>query len=409
MLKLNFIPIGATLVVFASVATALRFGNLPFGVSEIAVALLFLWSLRYKQALHYLTHPISVFWAGFIVIAALAAWVSPVKGGGGLHTAAAYVYAACFSLMAIACASQASPSDFNRFIRYLVVVPIVLLIVPYLCYVTQSHELADTLGIVTYFPQRLSGWSINPNQLAMFLLPLPILWVAVNHNTQWQGIHLLGNLLFLWVVFLFGVNVRSDALLIAWCVGLVVLTLATALWQKPFNRKMFATLIAAFVLVFAPFKLMPDGPTKEYLFGYGQSDSLLGVGFDKNKGGVRKALRENATSVWLQSPVIGHGPGAYSYLDNPEVKQEAHNLALDILTQAGLAGALLFGAMYLWLVVKAYQARDPYSFTVLTILMIFSGAHFMLRQPSFSLYMIICAIAVRNGSFTPAREKSQTI
>ncbi|MBN2991567.1 O-antigen ligase family protein [Pseudomonas cedrina subsp. fulgida] len=408
MLKLNFIPIGAALVVFGSVATALRFGDLPFGVSEVAVALLFLWSLRYHQALHHLTHPIILFWIGFIAITAVAALVSPMKGGGSMHTAVAYLYAACFSLMALACASQATSLSFKCFIKYLVVVPIVLLTLPFVLYVTKSRELAEMLG-VNYFPARLSGWSINPNQLAMFLLPLPILWVAVNHDAQWKGLRLLGNLLLLWVIFLLGINVRSDALLIAWCVGLLALTLAAARWQRPFNWKMFATLIAAFVLVIAPFKLMPDDPAKEYLFSNAQSDSPLGVGFDKNKTGVRKTLRDNAIEAWSQSPFIGNGPGAYSYLDNPEVKQEAHNLALDILTQAGIAGAVLFGALYLWLIVNAYKARDPYSLVILTILMIFSGAHFMLRQPSFSLYMIICAIAVRNGSFTTAREKSQSI
>ena len=56
--KVNFLSIGAALIVFASVATVLRFGNLPIGIGELAVMLLFLWALRYRGALHYLKHPI---------------------------------------------------------------------------------------------------------------------------------------------------------------------------------------------------------------------------------------------------------------------------------------------------------------------------------------------------------------
>lgn len=409
MLKLNLISIGAALVVFASVATALRFSSLPLGVGEIAVALLFLWSLYYKQPLRYLTHPIMLFWIGFIAIAGLAAWFSPLKGGSSVHTAVAYVYAACCSLVALACIGQASQQDLNRFIKALIIVPIVLLVFPFFCFITQACGLAENLGVVTYSVPRLSGWSLNPNQLAMFLLPLPIWFMAINRDADWRGVRLLGNFLFLWVIFLFGISVRSDALLIAWCTGLLALALIAYFWQKPFQWKMFAALVIAFFLAFGTFKFMTDGPGHEYLSGPTQSDSTLGVGFDKNKGGVRKTLRDNAIVAWLESPIIGNGPGAHSHLDDPEVKQEAHNLALDILTQTGLVGALLFGALYLWLMIKAYRARDPYSLVVLIALMIFSGAHFMLRQPTFSLYMIICAIAVRNGCFTTSREKNQPI
>ncbi|MCY1185047.1 hypothetical protein D9M73_257940 [compost metagenome] len=70
-----------------------------------------------------------------------------------------------------------------------------------------------------------------------------------------------------------------------------------------------------------------------------------------------------------------------------------------MLTQVGIVGVLLFAALYLWLVVGAVRARDPYSITLLVILMVFSGAHFMLRQPVFTLYMVICAVVIRNRLF----------
>lgn len=437
MRKINYVSIGAALVVFASVATALRFGKLPLGIGELAGILLFLWALRYKHALRYLTHPIMLFWMGFIAIAGVAMLFSPLKGAGTVHTAAAYLYTACFSLMALACIEQASQEEFNGFIRALGVIPLALLAIPLLCFLTDFYELAELLGINTDFPSRLSAWSTNPNQLALFLLPIPIWLMAVYRDANWQGSRWLRNFLLLWAFFFLGICVRSDALLLAWCVGLPLLTIVASLWVKRTNWKLFATMLVAFVLAFGSFKYMIDGPGRENLikaetaivkavssvfsdtatglqraprtFAPGKSDSLLGVGFDENKGGVRKTLWIHATEAWLQSPIIGHGPGAFSYFDDPENKQEAHNLGFDMLTQAGIAGVLLIGALYLWLLVSAYRARDPYSLAVLIVLMIFSGAHFMLRQPVFSLYMIICALAVKNGSFTAVREKPQPI
>jgi hypothetical protein len=435
MRKVNYISISAALIVFASVATVLRFGNLPIGIGELAVILLFLWALRYRNALHQLTHPIMLFWIGFIAIAAIGALLSPIQGASSVHTAAAYVYTGCFSLMALACIEKTSSQEFASFIKALGVIPVVLLAIPFLCFLTDSNELAEFFRINTDYPSRLSAWSTNPNQLALLLLPIPIWLMAVYRDSNWQGLRWLRNFVLLWAFFVLGICVRSDALLLAWCIGLPLLTIVAALWVKRINWKMFATMLVAFVLAFGTFKVMIDGPGREQLlkaetvivnavssmfgesstekpkkaFAPGKSDSVIGVGFDENKGGVRKTLWIHAYEAWLQSPIIGHGPGAFSYLEDPSKKEEAHNLGFDMLTQVGIAGVLLFAALYLWLLFKAYQARDPYSLAVLIVLMLFSGAHFMLRQPVFSLYMIICALAVKNGSFTALREKPQSI
>jgi hypothetical protein len=439
MHKVNYISIGAALIVFASVATALRFGQLPLGIGELVVIPLFLWALRYRHALRYLTHPIMLFWVGFIAIAGVAALLSPLEGASAVHTAVAYVYTACFSLMALACIERASQQEFNSFIRALGLIPVVLLAIPFFCFLTDSHDLAELFGINTDYPSRLSAWSTNPNQLALFLLPIPIWLMAIYRDSNWHGARWLRNFLLLWAFFLIGLCVRSDALLLAWSIGLPLLTIMTPLWMKRINWKMFATMLVAFVLAFGSFKFVIDGPGREKLinaettivtalssmfapagseappqkiipaYAPGKSDSVLGVGFDQNKANVRETLWFHAYEAWLKSPIIGHGPGAFSYLEDPKKKEEAHNLGVDMLTQVGIAGVLLFAALYLWLLVKAYQARDPFSLVVLIVLMVFSAAHFMLRQPVFSLYMIICALAARNGSFTAMREKPQPI
>lgn len=435
MSKVNYVSVGAALIIFASVATALRFGNLPIGIGEIAIMLVFFWALRYRRALSYLKHPVMLFWMGFITIAGLAMLFGTVKGASATHTAAAYLYSASFSLMALACIEQSTKQQFDAFIKALTIIPGIMLIIPFLCFLTDATPLAEALGINTDFPSRLSAWSTNPNQLALLLLPIPFWLLAVYRDASWHGGRWLRNFILLWAFFFLGICVRSDALLLAWCAGLPILTGVAAAWTRPFNWKLFATALAAFVLAFGTFKVVIDGPGREQLvkaeasivgfvasmlgeappelgkrtFVPGKSDSVIGVGFDQNKSGVRKTLWIHAYEAWLQSPLIGHGPGAFSYLDDPTEKQEAHNLGFDMLTQVGIAGVLMFAALYLWLLFTAYQARDPYSLAVLVVLMLFSGAHFMLRQPVFSLYMIICALAVKHGIFTTMRDKPQSI
>ncbi|WMI98301.1 hypothetical protein RBU55_22480 [Pseudomonas chlororaphis subsp. aurantiaca] len=250
MRKLNYISIGAAITVFASVATALRFGNLPIGLGEFIVILLLLWALRYKHALRYITHPIMLFWICFIAIATAATLLSPLKGAATSHTTVAYIYVACFSLMALVCIEQASQQEFNSFIKALAVVPVVLLAIPFLCFLTDSYELAKFLGINTDYPSRLSAWSTNPNQLALLLLPIPIWLMAIHRDSNWHGAHWLCNFLLLWVFFFLGICVRSDALLLAWSVGLPLLAIATSLWVKRANWKMLATTLIAFALAF---------------------------------------------------------------------------------------------------------------------------------------------------------------
>lgn len=461
MHKKSVIPVVAALVAFLSVSTMLRFPGLPVGIGEVIVFLAAFWLLRRRGVLQNLKHPLMLFWGGFILTAVAGYFVGSVHGEGTIHTAIAYVYAAVFTLIVLTYVGDLNRTEFQRFIRAMGTIPVLLLFIPLLIFLVGSIWFSDLLEINTrFYPSRVAAWSTNPNQLALFLLPVPIWLAAISQNTRWQGWRFIKKFLFLWFFFFLGFCVRSDALLLAWCIGLPMLTIIASFWLKNVNWRFFATMIFAFVLAFGSFKFIFDGPG-QYVFevvraevserilsfkldvnntdsdlseprkpsilssldsaftfkhdvskdkaeriketpalpGFGKSDSVVGVGLDPNKAGVRKTLWIHALEVWKLSPIVGHGPGAFSYLDSPNERQEAHNLLLDMLTQVGVVGVLLFAALYLWLMVGAIRARDPYSITLLVILMVFSGAHFMLRQPVFTLYMVICAVVIRNRLF----------
>lgn len=456
MHKSSVVPVIAALVAFLSVSTMLRFPGLPVGIGEVIVVLAACVFIRRGNFLQNLKHPLMLFWFAFIATAVVGYLVRKVQGEGTIHTSIAYIYAAGFTLIVLAYVGDLDKLGFQRFIRAMGTIPVLLLVIPLFIFLIGSVWLSDMLEInTTFYPSRVAAWSTNPNQLALFLLPVPIWLAAIYQNTQWQGLRLFKKFFFLWFFFFLGFCVRSDALLLAWCIGLPLLTGMAWWWLGRMNWKFFATMLAAFVLAFGSFKFFFDGPGQQLFQAmradmverlashepektddgkdgkrsalyailerakalapqtagdaehplkpgqptFGRSDSALGIGMDPNKAGVRKTLWIHALEVWKLSPIVGHGPGAFSYLDSPEQRQEAHNLLLDMLTQVGIVGVLLFAALYLWLMAGAIKARDPYSITLLVILMVFSGAHFMLRQPVFTLYMVMCAVIIRNRLF----------
>ncbi|WP_338585945.1 O-antigen ligase family protein [Pseudomonas sp. MAG733B] len=447
MNKKSVIPVLAALVAFLSVSTMLRFPGLPIGMAEITVLFASFAIIRRNVFMQNVKHPLMLFWFAFIATTMIGFFVGSIRGEGAIHTAIAYLYTAGFTLIALSYVGGLDQFEFQRFMRAMATIPVVLLFIPLLIFLLGSIWFSDLLEInTTYYPSRVAAWSMNPNQLALFLLPIPIWLAAISQNSHWQGWRFVKKFAFLWLFFFLGLCVRSDALLLAWCIGIPLLTMIVWRWLPNINWRFFGALIAAFILAFISFKFIFDGPgqqvfesvravvaeresdviaerdlkkentkaisgfalsfehdaiTKEIKvpLALGKSDSTFGVGMDPNKAGVRKTLWVHALEVWTLSPVFGHGPGAFSYLDNPQARQEAHNLLLDLLTQAGIAGLIIFAVLYLWLIAGAIKARDPFSLTTLIVLMIFSGAHFMLRQPVFMLYMVICAVVVKNRIF----------
>ena len=454
-------PVVAALVAFLSVSTMLRIPGLPIGVSELVVLFLAMVLIVRSKFLPHFKHPLMVFWVFFIVTALAGFITGSERGEGWVYTGAAYLYVACFTMVVLGCAADLERYEFHRYIRAMVTIPVFLLFIPLSLFFSGDIWLSGRLGVSTdFYPSRVAAWSVNPNQLALFLLPLPFWLAAISQAQHWSKVRIVKMFVFLWFLFFLGFCVRSDALLLAWCIGIPVLTVLVSCWLKNINWRFFTTMLMAFLLAFVFFKCFFDGVgqpffdtvqtqikslssdpvirvdqvkngvfeqsiqtenhldkaghefdgngvSRQYAVSqtdpvapaFGRSDSAFGVGLDPNKVDVRKALWVHALDVWKLSPIFGHGPGAFSYLDISGQKHEAHNLLLDMLTQVGVVGVALFGVMFLWLVAGAVKARDPFSLVLLLALIVFSGAHFILRQPVFMMYLVITAVAIEKRFF----------
>lgn len=429
-------PTIAAFLMFLSVATTLRFSGAAIGVVEVFILILAT-AVACKRRLLVLgiNNQFVWFWLCFIVVAVLGYLTGSEHGAGVLHTGGAYLYMLVFTFVMVVGFSELGELELRNFIRAVVAVPVVLLVIPLLLFLYDAVRLSEWLLINTsYYPSRLSAWSENPNQLAFLLLPIPIWLAAISQRAQWTAWQTIRCFLSLFLVFFLGFCVRSDALLLAWAVSVFLLVVLGGWWQSKFEYRLFLIVFAAFMLAFLLFKGVVDKAGRQYfesglmqgshtagdriLSGeavmcdqqikerenlssrsIGRSDSAVGVGLDPNKFDARMGLWRNAVTVWKLSPLFGHGPGAFSYLMAPNEKQEAHNLLLDLLTQVGVVGVALFMALYLRLLVAAVRVRDSFSVAVLIALMIFSLAHFMLRQPIFMLFLVVTAMIVKKRLF----------
>jgi O-antigen ligase len=105
--------------------------------------------------------------------------------------------------------------------------------------------------------------------------------------------------------------------------------------------------------------LLPDNPIL----------ARMGSTFDTTDGSnsARLTIWTEAATLWAKSPVFGHGFASYPTLVNPLATYRdpyyAHNLWLDIGTELGIVGILLFSMLFLGWIPRTWPAKkSPTSF-----------------------------------------------
>jgi O-antigen ligase len=124
-------------------------------------------------------------------------------------------------------------------------------------------------------------------------------------------------------------------------------------------RKLLAVTVLA-VVVFGPW-FVPDHVIQRFEVTFQGEKDL--EGFDRSSY-VRREMYRFAPTVIRASPVIGHGLGAYpvaaARLGRADLARSPHSWYLEVLTELGLVGFLVFG----WLTVACFRslwrrAREP--------------------------------------------------
>lgn len=249
------------------------------------------------------------------------------------------------------------------------------------------HILVGVPGWVAYEDEfdRFSALSQNPNQLALYLLPIPFFSIFA-----WaKGGKTYGEMVFE-IILVLVVNgfVLGKALFIGWGVSFTFLFIIGFSFFGKIRLSgvsvCFRVLLCcvAFSFVFPVFNALYEG---------------RGQGSQEGQGGVRVALWQHGLDAWYEAPFLGHGPGHYSGLDLPFQGMEAHNFLIDWLSAYGLFGGIFLIMYFLWLFLLSARRQVWIVVALYLVLFVQVMFHFYGRQPIFWIILSLGYILSSRG------------
>lgn len=376
----RWLPLGLVL----ATATQLRFGGI--GPGDLLVGLTMIYGILTIRKIHPVSIYLLKFWAICLGSATLGMLVCMGQGRflfTFLHDVVAWLLCVlvCFVVPGVLAEVGIGPI-LRRYVAWTGVGTTLLLFLGWLA----------PLGIGPIHPWymivRFVGWSENPNQLAIWLAPIPFLAFLV--FPQSKGFFqktlvvmaVLGSLIA-------GFLSSSDALVAGWFLGFVVASFLKLKkfisWRQPDAAaalRLWIVGCAAF-FVFAWFSTQI---TEAFL---GKWDGM----FHRNGEGQDRLNRWGFAMEAIQSsPIVGFGPGSFSGPYFAFGHEEAHNTWLDWLLSTGLVGFLTL-IVYQARLIRDLYLRGPVlisgAFSAYVGIMMF---HYVFRHPLVWFFIIIATL-----------------
>lgn len=420
------VPFALGFTLLLSISTNLRLVAFPVGPGELMLALLAVAGIWLGKTWRLWRTPVVLFWlcAGLSML--LGAVFADKPGALAAHHAMAYAFTGAVTVGLAALLVQLNDAAVRRSIFWLTSLTAVVLWFGFVVYLSGDVGLAKQLHMADGGDIRYSGWSINPNQLALFFVPLPV-WVAA----LWRDVakptwlQMAGFGLLLFALMLMGLLVRSDGLFVVWVFEFVILIMLRLRWEMKASR--LSLLGYALVMVLCVFlvKTFAHGEVRKSVRcavetlsqGEGlwsakcydgqafQDQEAYRIGYSDPvaKTGVREELWTHGLQAWLESPWVGYGPGEYSWVSTDANGgrsdfMESHNITIDMLTQGGLLAGGAWIALVSFLLINAWRIRDSYTFSVVLMMAAFTFFH-NTRQPYFWFVLAMSYEAIRRKLF----------
>lgn len=371
-----------------------------------------------------LKNPILWFWCLLAVTMGLGALTGSLVGNWVLRNTQAYVFTGFVVVGLVSLLRILSDEALRRTLAFLALVAAAGMWVGFAVYLIGDPALTQKFALNDMGDVRYAGWSENPNQLALFFIPLPV-WLAA----LWRDVlkprlsQTVGFGLLLLALMLMGLLVRSDGLFVVWVFEFAVLLVLRLRWDLKVSRMSLFGYAMAMVLCVLLIKTFAHGEVRKsfqcaaqtlgqglnpwkaqcYTGAFDDKEAFrLGYSDPVEKTGVRADLWKNGVQAWQEAPLFGHGPGAFSYFSGGvphNFREEAHNVPIDLLTQGGPLLPLGWLALLGWLLLGAWRIRDSYTFSVVLMVGVFTLFHYHIRQPYLWFALIMSAEAIRRKLF----------
>ncbi len=414
------IPFLFGLAMLLSISTNLRLAAFPVGPGELMLLALAVIGFFYGQLQSLWKTPMFLFWCPVLLCMTAGALLGTMSGNMAQHHAMAYAFASVVTVGLSLLMIELTDAALRKTIFWLCLSTAVFLWFGFIIYLSGDLELANKLNMTNLGDLRYSGWSVNPNQLALFFVPLPVwlvaLWRNVDKPTRF---HTASYGVLLFALMLMGLLVRSDGLFVVWVFEFVILIFLRLRWEMKANRSSLLAYAAMMVLCVFLVKTFAHGEMRKSVkcaietisqgeglwsskcyngqsfkdqeaFRIGYSDPL-------QKTGVRQEHWMNGLQSWSQSPWVGHGPGEYSW-NSIGSEKESHNITIDLLTQGGVLAGVAWVLLVSYLLISAWRIRDSYTFSVVLMMAVFTFFH-NTRQPYFWFVLAFSHEAIRRKLF----------
>ena len=394
-LLLRFEGLLLSVAVLLTTATQLRPQGLPLGIGEIMVASWIAWrvivlaSNPVRKSEIDLSVLLAYFWVALFCILTAGFMLSYNSGSwdvaSGSHDFIALSFGALLSILLAH--FLRSHDRIEKFVRYLLWGSAIALVVLLFLAVTRG----TFLGVDPwYMLLRFTGWSKNPNQLALLIVSLPFLALWLIRNTQYSCGKCIGVALFVYLVA--AVLCQSDALFVAWAVGGGVV--AVFAWVGSLHRNNVSSRSAFISAIGIPGVVIALGIWFSTTALSDFVSALINVYEQGAQGSLRLSIWSHGIDAFSDSPLVGHGPGAFSGVLGPYRGYEAHNTFIDLATNTGLLGLVLYIALIGGLLIRLFKERQIYLFAALASITVFSCFHYVLRHPIYWVVLVICCRVV---------------
>jgi len=390
----------ATAIVLTN-ATQLRLSSLPVGPGEV---MLFVWILfviiRLGILKYHLLTPIFqvnfCFWiVAFtsLILGFVIAELMDVTSPSFPHDLFSFIFALLFST---SCSiSEVFSKKPQRIISYVISGTILLLFIIF-CFPSLLPFFAPWYGGI-----RFTGWSKNPNQLALLLSMIPFTALHLLNTSR----SFVTKTWYFWLIvfcFVIGSATQSDALIISWAVGfgiIVFLVIFGALQNVLVSQNFTYLLKRVYQQIIGLILILISIISIKFVY---QNIYLASADvYDKGgQGSDRVTLWANGIAALAHSPLFGLGPGSHSGENGPFLDFEAHNTFIDWGASSGIVGLTAYITLLAWVAWSAWRKGFVVLFAAVISLAAFSSFHYVLRHPIFWFYLLAIATLSTQSSKT---------
>jgi len=259
-------------------------------------------------------------------------------------------------------------------------------------------------GVNPWFWDRFTGWSENPNQLALYCALFGPLGLHLATTTSNPWARLMGFASLILPVYVGRLTKSDTYLLTSILTCLIFLGLRVRTWLTTGDKVSVSRQVALLLMVgslplamsMTPYVLKDMSSVEDFAKSLTRGD---GGEETAETAALRITLWGDALQKGMQSASLGLGPGPH--VDRPFVVYhpgslepfEAHSTVLDLYTQGGLIAVLAL----LWMVgsaaMSAWRAKLDALLALVVSIGIFGIPHLIIRHPIVWFAVTLCLVA----------------